>query len=136
MNNKIILSTVGVVFAVVLGMFFLQKTEVSQTDGGYSNDALSEFATCIADSGAKFYGAFWCSHCQNQKKAFKEAASLLPYVECSTADGKSQTAVCRDAGITSYPTWVFADGTSMTGEVPFAGLSEGTGCVAPIENVL
>ena len=29
------------------------------------------------------YGAFWCSHCFEQKQAFgAEAAHELPYVEC------------------------------------------------------
>lgn len=33
--------------------------------------------------GAKFYGAFWCSHCYDQKVQFgAQAAELLPYVEC------------------------------------------------------
>ncbi|XP_075524052.1 thiol-disulfide oxidoreductase LTO1-like [Primulina tabacum] len=33
--------------------------------------------------GAKLYGAFWCSHCQDQKEMFgREAAKLLNYVEC------------------------------------------------------
>jgi thiol-disulfide isomerase/thioredoxin len=27
-----------------------------------------EFAKCLTDNGAKFYGAFWCPHCQAQKK--------------------------------------------------------------------
>jgi hypothetical protein len=25
---------------------------------------LDDFAKCIKDSGAMFYGAFWCPHCQ------------------------------------------------------------------------
>ena len=29
------------------------------------NDAL---ASCLADKGVKFFGAFWCSHCQKQKQ--------------------------------------------------------------------
>lgn len=34
-------------------------------------------------AGAQFYGAFWCSHCLEQKQIFGKAASAeLPYVEC------------------------------------------------------
>ena len=34
-------------------------------------------------AGAKMYGAFWCSHCQEQKAEFGAAAQKdLPYVEC------------------------------------------------------
>ncbi len=31
--------------------------------------------------GAQMYGAFWCSHCAEQKEAFGKGAPL-PYVEC------------------------------------------------------
>ena len=34
-------------------------------------------------AGAKMYGAFWCSHCFDQKQDFgKEAMADFPYVEC------------------------------------------------------
>ena len=94
---------------------------------------LDSFASCIKDSGATFYGAFWCPHCQNQKAMFGSSAKLLPYVECSTPDGNSQLPVCKDASVTGYPTWKFADGTVMTGEIPLEKLSELTSCVIPVE---
>lgn len=96
-----------------------------------SGQDLSGFAQCIADSGAKFYGAEWCSHCQAQKKAFGDAAAKLPYIECATPDGQGQTTVCKQAGIKSYPTWVFPDGSQQTGEMEFGELAVKTGCEAP-----
>ena len=92
---------------------------------------LDIFASCIKDSGAAFYGAFWCPHCQNQKAMFGTSARLLPYVECSTPDGKGQLPKCSEAGVTSYPTWEFADGTRETGEVSLERLSEKTDCLLP-----
>lgn len=92
---------------------------------------LNGFAQCLKDNGALFYGAFWCPHCQNQKKMFGNAAKYLPYVECSTADGKSQLQLCKDKGVEGYPTWEFADGSRLSGEVPLATLAEKTGCVLP-----
>ena len=86
-------------------------------------------ATCIKDSGTKFYGAFWCSHCANQKTAFGKSAALLPYVECSTADQKGLLPVCAEVGIKSFPTWVFPDGTRQEGEIAPEVLAEKTGCV-------
>ena len=86
------------------------------------------FATCIKDAGAKFYGAFWCSHCQNQKNMFGKSSKLLPYIECSTPDGRSQLQVCQDAKVESYPTWEFDDGTRLTGEVSMEILAEKTAC--------
>lgn len=92
---------------------------------------LDGFATCIKDSGALFYGAFWCPHCQNQKAMFGSSAKLLPYIECSTPDGNSQIQSCTDAGVTGYPTWKFPDGTVKTGEVSLADLATLTNCPLP-----
>jgi len=86
------------------------------------------FASCIADSGATFFGAFWCPHCQAQKALFGKSAQNLPYVECSTPDGQGQTQACIDAGVQSYPTWEFADGSRKTGEVALSELSALTSC--------
>lgn len=96
---------------------------------------LDTFASCIKDSGALFYGAFWCPHCQNQKAMFGRSAKLLPYLECSTPDGKSQLQFCADAGVTGYPTWVFPDGSREGGEVSLERLSEKTGCPLTEDNV-
>lgn len=42
-----------------------------------------DLARRLRAAGAKFYGAFWCSHCFEQKEAFGAAAAKeLPYVEC------------------------------------------------------
>lgn len=72
------------------------------------------FAQCIKDSGAEFYGAFWCPHCREQKQLFGGSASLLPYIECSTSDASGQLQVCKDKKIEQYPTWFFASNTATT----------------------
>lgn len=90
-----------------------------------------DLARCLDEKGAVFYGAFWCPHCQEQKKTFGNSAELLPYVECSNPDGKSQTQVCIDKGIKSYPTWHFSDGSTLNGEQTPAVLAEKTGCALP-----
>ncbi len=120
----------GTVFWVIIAVLFI---------GGFGGSVylknrpsgLEDFAACLKDEGAIFYGTFWCPHCQNQKKMFGSAAKLLPYVECSTPDGKGQLPVCAEAGIEGYPTWVFADGSRLSGEVPLSTLAEKTGCVLP-----
>lgn len=91
---------------------------------------LDGFAQCLKASGAEFYGAFWCSHCKEQKDEFGTSAQYLPYVECSNADN-SQTQTCIDKKIESYPTWIFADGTKQTGKLPLETLAEKTSCVLP-----
>jgi thiol-disulfide isomerase/thioredoxin len=91
-------------------------------------DALAQ---CLGEKGAKFYGAFWCPHCKEQKRIFGNSAELLPYVECSMPNGKDQTAACKDKNIQSYPTWEFADGSRITGEQQPGVLAEKTGCEMP-----
>ncbi|KAJ9703840.1 hypothetical protein PVL29_005211 [Vitis rotundifolia] len=60
--------------------------------------------------GAKMYGAFWCSHCVEQKQMFgREAAKLLDYVECfpnGYRKGIKIDKACSAAGIEGFPTWV------------------------------
>lgn len=68
---------------------------------------LQALASHLQDSGAKFYGAFWCPTCQEQKRLFGASAKRLPYVECSP-DGRKGLLVraCVEANVTGYPTWV------------------------------
>lgn len=85
-------------------------------------------AQCLKDNGAIFYGAFWCPHCKKQKEDFGSAVPALPYVECSTPDGNSQTPICAAKGIKSYPTWKFADGSELTGEQTLETLAQKANC--------
>lgn len=90
-----------------------------------------ELAKCLKDKGAIFYGAFGCSHCQNQKALFGKSAQFLPYVECSTPDGNNTREECTRAGVGKYPTWQFPDGSRESGEVSLRYLSEKTTCPLP-----
>jgi len=123
---KIFISVIVILVVGVIATVLVRSTSAPVGPGQYD-----EFAQCIKDSGAIFYGAFWCPHCQAQKKLFGSSVKLLPYVECSTADGNTQTQECTDKGVKSYPTWDFADGSRLTGEVPLAQLAEKTGCLLP-----
>ncbi|KAJ0252212.1 Thiol-disulfide oxidoreductase LTO1 [Hirschfeldia incana] len=80
--------------------------------------------------GAKMYGAFWCSHCLEQKEMFgREAAKLLNYVECFPEGYKKGTKIfkaCSDAGIEGFPTWMI-NGQVLSGEVELAELAEISG---------
>jgi hypothetical protein len=90
---------------------------------------LEELAACIADSGAVFYGAHWCPYCHEQKESFGPYASLLPYVECyEPGKRKGMLAVCREAGVKSFPTWQFPDGSKATGAKSPEALARATGC--------
>jgi thiol-disulfide isomerase/thioredoxin len=92
---------------------------------------LDSFASCVKDSGATFYGAFWCPHCHEQKSLFGRSAKLLPYQECSTPDGKGQNDLCDSKDIKSYPTWEFKDGSRNLGTMTLEALASSTACVLP-----
>ncbi len=119
------------VMGTIAGVFYV----LGDGGGEASGDAggLSALATCLTERGAKFYGSFACSHCQAQKRDFGDASKNLPYVECTTPDGRGQTQACSDANITAYPTWVFADGKRTEGRVALSSLAEATGCPAPVQ---
>ena len=130
---KIFVSIIAVLILGVIGTVIVRGTGAgTPTDSG----KYDEFAQCLEAKGAKFYGAFWCPHCQSQKKLFGSSAKLLPYVECSTADSRGQTQACIDKGITTYPTWELADGTRLPTEnsagVTLETLAEKTGCALPL----
>jgi hypothetical protein len=93
-------------------------------------------ASCMADSGARMYGTWWCPHCNEQKQDFGPSWNIIKdaggYVECSTAE-RTQLPVCAEAGITSYPTWRFGDGTELKGRQDFYTLADRTGCLAELQ---
>jgi hypothetical protein len=128
-KNKFLQITLGLLLAlgIVSAMGYWYK--YTSTPGN-----LDQFATCLSEKGATFYGAFWCPHCQDQKALFGKSKVLIPYVECSMPDQRTQTQICIDKGIKSYPTWIYADGASTTGERTLVQLAEKTGCILPVES--
>ena len=113
-----------IVLAAAAAGYFLWR-------GAQKPGELDQFALCLKDKGAVLYGAFWCPHCQNQNKMFGRSEKFLPYVECSTADGRGRLSSCTEKKIEGYPTWEFADSSRMTGEIPLETLSKKTGCPLP-----
>lgn len=113
-----------IILLIVVGV--ASSFYVSAKPGKYDT-----FAQCLTDKGVIFYGAFWCPHCQATKRMFGSSARLLPYKECSTPDGKGQLQSCADAGVQSYPTWVFPDGSRLTGEQTLQTLAEKSTCALP-----
>ncbi|KAK8944514.1 hypothetical protein KSP39_PZI007728 [Platanthera zijinensis] len=69
--------------------------------------------------GAKMYGAFWCSHCMEQKQMFGvEAAKIIDYIECfpdGAGKGRKMALECTLAGLEGFPTWV-VKGKVLSGE--------------------
>ena len=107
---------------------FLASCTTSDVTGDETvdtGDAAAELALaeCLTESGAKFYGAYWCPQCEDQKAMFGSAIDAAPYVECTEFEAE-----CNAAGITGYPTWIFGDGTVVQGSQSFEALASYSGC--------
>ncbi|KAK4479967.1 hypothetical protein RD792_013021, partial [Penstemon davidsonii] len=89
--------------------------------------------------GAKLYGAFWCSHCLDQKEVFsyllqielvdvmfgREAAKILDYVECfpnGVKQGTKMADACYDIKLEGFPTWEI-NGQVLSGEKQLSELA-------------
>ena len=119
---------IGLVVLIIVGLVAVRNMgDDSRTERATKYDA---FAQCLTDAGVKFYGAYWCEHCQAQKALFNNSTKL-PYIECSTPNAQAQTQVCIDANVTGYPTWDFADGSRLDGERTLEELAEKTDCALP-----
>lgn len=104
----------AIVTVGVLGLYATTNGKtVASSDGqlppvvvSISTPDTEALATHLTATGAKEYGAFWCPHCHEQKELFgKSAAAKLNYVECDPKGANAQTDLCRQVGITSFPTW-------------------------------
>jgi len=95
-----------------------------------SNPEDVRLARHLKETGAKFYGAFWCSHCLDQKLQFgREAYTELPYVECFPDGWRRGTPIdsqCKAANVQGFPTWVI-DGKIYEGDRTFEELAKASG---------
>ncbi|MBI2268579.1 MAG: hypothetical protein HYU80_04065 [Candidatus Blackburnbacteria bacterium] len=110
---------ISVLVAVSLGGFYFW----TQKSSGQRNQQLDSFAQCLAEKKVTMYGAYWCAHCQNQKKLFGSSFRYVPYVECTKDVQK-----CQEKQIKGYPTWIFEDGHRIEGEVNLEKLAQYSGC--------
>ena len=116
---------VGAIF-LLAGGIYLFKGENSVEPGKYD-----DFAKCLSEKGVKMYGAYWCSHCLNQKKMFGSSWKYVNYIECDPRGDDSDPEACKAAGVNGFPTWIFQDGTKNEGEISLRELSLKTDCVLP-----
>ncbi len=115
--NKLI--PIGGLAVLAIALFFLFNP--SGGPGQYDG-----FAQCLTEKGVKMYGAYWCSHCKNQKELFGSSFQYVQYIECDV--NGQQSPACTQAGVTGYPTWIFSDGNKVAGELSFEKLSAYSGC--------
>lgn len=118
--------TLATLVLVALPIVIWAKLSWKSPEAGQYDD----LAKCLAAKNVKMYGAYWCSHCQAQKKAFGNSWQYIKYIECSLPGGKGQTEECNEAGIKGYPTWDFDNGERLSGGVSLEQLGEKSGCLA------
>lgn len=123
-NLKTVIICSVIFFLIVVGSILMVKS-------GNTPSKYDDFANCLTEKDAKFYGAFWCPHCKDQKNLFGKSSKYLPYIECSTPDGNNQLAVCSEKDIESYPTWIFANGSIEKSKLTLEKLAEKTNCQLP-----
>ena len=116
----------GAIVAIVtitgtLGVYASQGKLAAQ-----SNSFAGRLAQHLTVTNAKMYGAYWCSHCLNQKSKFGEAMKLVPYVECDAKGENPQTALCQEKGIKGFPTWEI-NGKMLSGERSLDELADASG---------
>ena len=104
------LKEAAVIGLVIVGGLHLHYSGVFDAAAGPEDPQLQALAIHLNESGAKFYGAYWCPRCQEQKAEFLSSAKRLPYVECSSGGrGSGLTAPCFKAEIKTYPTWIIGE---------------------------
>jgi uncharacterized membrane protein len=109
-----LVKTVGAALVVIVALHAYHA--------GYWGDApgpedpwVRGLAEHLSKTDAKFYGASWCPHCNEQKTKFGSSVKRIPYVECSPGGQRAPSApICKEKNITSYPTWII-NGQRYTG---------------------
>jgi hypothetical protein len=128
-------SWLGKTAAAPLALILITHLSYTGVLGGGLSAPDDPVARALADhltkTGARMYGASWCPHCKDQKALFGSAASRLPYVECSPqGQGTPVAAVCKEARIESYPTWVI-NGERIESVLTLTELGDKSGFKAP-----
>lgn len=125
MNAVENMKNLAIVILLVLGIsagFFIFKS-------GKPSANLDEFAQCLAEKEVVMYGAYWCSHCQNEKEAFGDSFKYINYIECT-----EEPQECLAKGIKDYPTWILPNGRKLEGEQGIENLSRESGCQLEFKN--
>jgi len=116
-----------VIALLLVGGLHLHFSGVFDAAAGPEDPQLQALAIHLAEKGVKFYGAYWCPRCQQQKAEFEASAKRLPYVECSSGGrGSALTKACAAENVKSYPTWIIGE-RRLTGLQSPRSLAAATG---------
>ena len=96
---------------------------VSTQDSAQDAKWVEGLAKDLSEKGMVMYGAYWCSHCKNQKNLFGDAVQYIDYVECDPAGENSNSDECKANNVEGYPTWIY-QGKQYSGEQSLEKLAE------------
>lgn len=117
---------------IVVAALHFQFAGVGGEGKGPEDPSVRALAEHLNKAGAKFYGAYWCPHCEEQKELFGASVHRLPYVECSPGGGRApQAGICNAAGVQVYPTW-FINGQRYEGVLSLQELARMSGFKEPV----
>src|SRR3989344_4952723 len=117
---------IAIIAVSLIGLIIYQASSGPVEPGIYD-----DFAKCINEKGVVMYGAYWCSHCQEQKKRFGTSFQYVNYVECDPRGDNGNPNLCDEKGVKGYPTWIFSDGTRKEQVLSMDELSTATSCTLP-----
>lgn len=121
-----VLKTTGIGVALVVALHLNYAGILGQTAQA-EDPWIRGLAEHLTKTDAKFYGAYWCPACNNQKEMFGASVDRLPYIECSPGGrGNPQASVCNEAGVRNYPTWII-DGQRNIGVLSLEDLAQRSG---------
>ncbi len=116
---------------VVVFVLALHYSGIFDPAAGPEKPQLKALAVHLSETGARFYGTYWCPTCQQQKALFEASADRLPYVECTPGGRNGPLSVeCALNDIKSYPTWIIGRDRS-TGIVTVSELARLSGFAWP-----
>jgi len=122
----------------ILALIFASFLLVLSACGEVQDGKYAAIAQCLTSKGVKFYGAYWCSHCAEQKKILGSDMRYINYVECDPGGQNSKRDECVAAGVQSYPSWFFPGQGLSVGVQDPVELAQKANCavgdVAPIDN--
>ena len=130
MEKKIIGYIVLLVVALVVAVALLWHVDQQSAP---KREAHAQLAQCLEERGVKFYGAYWCPACAQQKAMFEGSVKKLPYIECSLPD-RSRNELCQEEEIDGYPLWEFdrnGEKYRCGGVVSVEILAHLSGCPSP-----
>ncbi|KAL7453312.1 hypothetical protein ACHAWC_004975 [Mediolabrus comicus] len=89
-----------------------------------SSKAALSLAKDLNSLDSRMFGAFWCSHCYDQKQALGyEAMQSIPYIECDREGFNNKRDFCKEKDVPGYPTWEIG-GSLFPGERSLEELKE------------